>query len=1271
VVGVSDEISVAERVARELRENPDAGVPEIAGALNVAPDEVADVLDEDTPDSELELNSSTEDRVRRSREGPRTDPGPRPPNGDGGAAFDFERLRYIQLRGDGSKLPAKAWGGYDQDFDEAAHVHDHGDVQLHPADNWGVVDVEDPDHGSFALLIFDVDVHKAPEDFDPDRLQVPGDTLVTRSQNGGFHVYFVLNGYERGDLQESDFQMTADPGFDVDIRGSVVSHHVVAPNDIPGVGGDYEVVNDTEISAVLEPSDAAGRITLDGEPLLQFDPDGGVGDYDFDVPGEPPAEMPTCYHAGLELRKAAPDDHPNTHKVNVLTAACGLAAGYGPEEVASHFCGEWAPTDGDVDVSDKETTEYQVQHIADGEYHPPAESTLRDYGILDEGEHCEGCPIEYHGSPDGSTTSHSTTEDTTAGGPPDPETCAPPAVEFHDFDREERWDALQGERYDDYISHTGPVVWADHAGAGKTTNAGRAAAERDRAFVALFDKHEKAREFVCDDATPDVDLHLKGSEQKRHDVCMDAEPTDEPCPEHPGGDCPHMCPMYDLGKDDEARQQYEAVVKEVGPVKAHMYLDLPLHDEDNMCRWYQQFDDVESADRIVGVHEYQTLKTVRKGRDVIVDESPSSLKTERDIDIEGVARAATALDAIADVPGTPETLEEFARFARAILDGLAGDDTADGLADLTAPDVSEYAETVLEPVDPDDLPDDVDAEDVEKRKVREDVGMPEENDRTRTEWVVERPLVDEAFAQAKLAYNETVINRMRRDEWDGAPLCFDALLAAAAEAGADAEAARKAIAVPTVLETCPWCGSDLAHDEGARVCTDEDCDWHEEYQRLTKKDGETARASARLDTDDGSQDALAYRALPLASDLPSSPLVLDATATPAKVAALYDVSEDQVTVAGDEYLDSNLHVTQVVDGQYHRGTVEGALEDDATLAERMQRAIDTAGDVHECPLYIGPKKLLAAFDFPEHGETLHYHAARGLNRAECDAVMCIGAPHADVEDLRRDAELYAQGDVDVRVGGAEYSTRREAGAPVWRTLLFEDDAGDGRAIPTKDFSGLVGDLWRETREKELVQAVHRIRPLLADDTKHAYLLTNVPTEIPVDELATFEELADPLEAMLPVPERAIALLEAVDDVVAGDGPDGFRASQLVEQRDDGTIANKVAGYHRLARLSGLGVSRRTVYEWVHDLEGVGLLQPEKYEQHAGVSYAVDPATLNSALSVLSSNGGFKVAARRRLRSILADSASGLDWLAWARDVFDLRGDPERGGPPPSGGGAGA
>jgi len=182
------------------------------------------------------------------------------------------------------------------------------------------------------------------------------------------------------------------------------------------------------------------------------------------------------------------------------------------------------------------------------------------------------------------------------------------------------------------------------------------------------------------------------------------------------------------------------------------------------------------------------------------------------------------------------------------------------------------------------------------------------------------------------------------------------------------------------------------------------------------------------------------------------------------------------------------------------------------------------------------------------------------------------------------------------------------------------------------------------------------------------LLTNVPTALPVDEVATFSELADPLRALMPIPEGAIELLGHTERVLEGDGPDGFRAEQLVDVDADGAVEMKKREFHRLASLCGMDVTYATVSRYVNGLEEVGLLKGQKYEQHAGVTYASDLATFTSALQVLSDCGSLKVAARRRFRSIVAESGSALDWLAWAREVFDLEFPAAGRGAPPDAGG---
>lgn len=841
------------------------------------------------------------------------------------------------------------------------------------------------------------------------------------------------------------------------------------------------------------------------------------------------------------------------------------------------------------------------------------------------------------------------------------EVCEPPARGSVELDVAEHRDELTGERFDAVLKNDQLHVWADEAGVGKTTSSALGALKRGEDHVVYFDKHRKAREHVVDNVLPEWAeyYHLKGGEQKRDGGCMDVDHArergeDVECPEHGHpSDCPSMCPVYDQDPDNDVRKAYDALVSEVGPFRAHMILGFTENDEHlwhpEECAWMEQYDEVDSHANVAAVHPYLTQKTVREDRLNIVDEAVDLHTEDRTLSVEDLTRMANALEDIADVPGTPDGLRELARFARDLTDAIV-----DGAVDLRR-------------VDPPAL----------DWHTYRDVRDPVSGE------YVERDLPGETFARLKVEYSESILARMRRDEWDGEPLSIDPLLTAAVKAGLPTDAVMQAVALPPILETCPWCRSDVGYRDGARHCSSDDCGWNEREHTLTRKDGEQARATTWIHTDHNDRPVgLGYRSLPLPSQLPdpASTLVLDATATPEKIAALFDVPVDDIVISSDQGFEiPNLRTTQVLDGQYHGGTLKEALDEERTLAKRAQRAIDTAGQVHRCPLFVVNKDLIPRFDFPENGEVMYYHATRGLNREECDAVMLIGAPHANIEDLQRNADLLAMGHNALRVAGEEHSTRRNApNPPVYRKLNFEDENGKGRAVPTKHYTGLIGGLFRETRENELEQAIHRIRPLLADDgeTKHAYLLTNVPTDLPIDEVCSFEELADPLEAMLPVPEGAIELLEAVRDAARGDVEiDGFRAEtaadQLVDRDPNGTVrinkreATELAARTGVQTGDGTTPTYRTVARWVDVLEDVGLFDADGYEQRRGVRFNADTATLTQALSVLSGNGGFKVAAVRRFRALVERADESLRWLTWARETLRLHGDRCEWDPPPN------
>jgi hypothetical protein len=357
-------VSDIEAAKRYLERHEDPTVPQLAGGIGVSKDIARKLLSElrDTPSN-----------------------------------FPYEDLYYLRARGPDDKRPAESWGGYGQNFETATGVYRHDAVEMHPSSDWLLNAWAGDEPMPHQLLVFDLDTHKAPESFDGDRIGVPKDTALVKTQNGGLHVYTLVNSTTTA--KESDFELTQDIPFGIDIRGEFVKHHVVAPSDVPGVENGYTLVQDKDIKMMRDAEAAARSITLDGSPLLKFNrsANGRSGGYEReDV--DPPESMPDCYGSALTLRHEAPEDPElNTHKVNLLAALCGLAHGYDIDTVVGHFIDDYYP--GDPGCADKERTRYQVEHIAEkldnGDYSPPKVLTLQEYGILPSDEWCH-CGLPGH-----------------------------------------------------------------------------------------------------------------------------------------------------------------------------------------------------------------------------------------------------------------------------------------------------------------------------------------------------------------------------------------------------------------------------------------------------------------------------------------------------------------------------------------------------------------------------------------------------------------------------------------------------------------------------------------------------------------------------------------------------------------------------------------------------------------------------------------------------------------------------------------------------------
>ena len=154
----------------------------------------------------------------------------------------------------------------------------------------------------------------------------------------------------------------------------------------------------------------------------------------------------------------------------------------------------------------------------------------------------------------------------------------------------------------------------------------------------------------------------------------------------------------------------------------------------------------------------------------------------------------------------------------------------------------------------------------------------------------------------------------------------------------------------------------------------------------------------------------------------------------------------------------------------------------------------------------------------------HFFAARGTNAfIESDAIFIVGTPQPRLTDMHKTAKML-------------FWERDRPFSTEWfqepRPYNYVDQEGHRFAFPTSGYWNDVDmqALLSSTREDEIVQAAHRIRPLQRE--ADIWLFTNMPTELPVDSLLTFNEL---LNAPADVRDHVFARLRLALDTYEGTG----------------------------------------------------------------------------------------------------------------------------------------
>lgn len=271
------------------------------------------------------------------------------------------------------------------------------------------------------------------------------------------------------------------------------------------------------------------------------------------------------------------------------------------------------------------------------------------------------------------------------------------------------------------------------------------------------------------------------------------------------------------------------------------------------------------------------------------------------------------------------------------------------------------------------------------------------------------------------------------------------------------------------------------------------------------------------------------------------------------------------------------NIIQVTDGQYGITTLWDKQEDTPKKALiRLVRAVEALVEGQEAEALIVTWKRIAGWLIAkqEHGELdsrisiAWYGAIEGLNAYEDKKqVFLIGTPTPPVDDIVEMAQAIWVDDPNP----LNPEVRR-----VWRRYAYRAENGSGMEALVWEFADeRLNMILKHHREKEIIQAAHRIRPLLHAN-RTIYLLTNLPIdELPPKQLTTLNQLTENDQSE--VYEAFKVMVDKVLDTYSGVW------SQLLEgekcRKDMPVIYIPIYNRHVLATFLS-DCNKRTIRRWL-------------------------------------------------------------------------------------------
>ena len=229
-------------------------------------------------------------------------------------------------------------------------------------------------------------------------------------------------------------------------------------------------------------------------------------------------------------------------------------------------------------------------------------------------------------------------------------------------------------------------------------------------------------------------------------------------------------------------------------------------------------------------------------------------------------------------------------------------------------------------------------------------------------------------------------------------------------------------------------------------------------------------------------------------------LILDATADQSLVEKVVGpVAFEQIDI------EQKAVVTQVYD---HTGS-NTWWNDHPERVDELVSVLNEWVTCGETPLCVSHKKLadalLAREDLDDRVKVLNFGGLRGSNAAEtCSVVFITGRNQLPTSAIDQKARgIFWDDDNELKHDDPSSDLPREL-----RGYLLSDRYQDQQAgVQVRTFSDpRIEKLHAQEREAETIQAIARLRLVHSPYVKRVFLLGNLPIEMPVDRLVTWDEL---------------------------------------------------------------------------------------------------------------------------------------------------------------------